>query len=454
MKKFKNFFIYSFLSVTVLLFFGCEPSKHPGFKKTGTGLLYKIHTPENNDTNNVEAGKVITLDMKYKIGDSLLYDSDQMPTPVMFPVMESQFEGDIYEGLRMLVKGDSATLVVDAVDFFVKTANQPQAPEFVSEGDEMTFEVKIREIQTEEEVQAAERERLMKRQQEERELIVNYVHDNEITVEPTESGIYYIEKKQGKGNTPAEEQWVNVHYTVYTLEGERLFSTRDRGEPIDFQIGKRFENEGFQEVVGLMREGGVSEALVPSSMAFGAQGAGQVIQPFTPLYYEIELIDVMTVDEWDRKQADKKAKQFAEKLEKQEAEKAIIKEYIRDNNITPTVETEEGLIYVEDVKGDGPKPVRGDKVKVHYTGMTLDGEVFDSSVERGEPFEFIVGRNMVIQGWDKGLPLMNTGSKGKLIIPFEMAYGERGAPGSIEPYSTLVFEVELLEIVEEAGNEE
>lgn len=450
MKKLKIIITLLFLPAVVLFLAGCDASKHPGFKKTGSGIYYKIHTPGNTDTNTVTVGSVITLDMKYKVRDSVIFDSDQQPTPAMFLVQEPQFEGDIYEGLQLLAKGDSATLIVDAADFYTKTANFDQVPDFVEEGNELVFEVKIRKVQTEAEVQAEEREKAIKKQQAEAGLIQEYVEERDIQVEPTESGIYFIETRQGRGSTPDTDEWVSVHYTVYTLDGNRLFSTHDRGDPIDFQIGKRFENEGFQEVVGLMREGGEAEALVPSSMAFGAQGAGQIIEPFTPLYYEIELVDIMTVDEWDRKQADAKAKEFAEQIEKQEEEKEIIAQYLKENNITPTEVTEEGLIYVEEIKGEGPKPERGDKVRVHYTGKTLDGEVFDSSIPRGEPFEFIVGRNMVIQGWDKGIPLMNEGSKGMLIIPFDMAYGVRGAPGSIKPYSTLIFEVELIEIVEEA----
>jgi FKBP-type peptidyl-prolyl cis-trans isomerase len=350
----------------------------------------------------------------------------------------------------MLLRGDSATLVVDAAKFYTTTANLTELPEFVNEGDDLVFDVKINAVQSEEEVQAAEQLRMEQRKADEQGLIDQYVTDNEITGTPSESGIYFMEIEKGKGRTPEKDDWLSVHYTVHTLEGERLFSTHDRGAPIDFQLGKRFENEGFQEVVGMMREEGVAEALVPSSMAFGAQGAGQVIQPFTPLFYKVELMDIMTMDEWEKKQADEKAKQMADKLAKQGEEKGVIQKYIAENNLTPTDQTAEGLVYVEEVKGDGPKPERGDKVKVHYTGKTLDGNVFDSSVERGTPFEFIVGRNMVIKGWDEGIPMMNVGSKGLLIIPFDMAYGERGAGDRIPPFSTLVFEVELLEITEEA----
>ncbi|MBN1516548.1 FKBP-type peptidyl-prolyl cis-trans isomerase [Candidatus Sumerlaeota bacterium] len=107
--------------------------------------------------------------------------------------------------------------------------------------------------------------------------------------------------------------------------------------------------------------------------------------------------------------------------------------------------TESGLQYKELKAGDGPKPALTDTVKVHYSGRLLDGTVFDSSYERGEPMQF--GLNGVIEGWGEGLQLMPVGSKYELYIPYQLAYKEVGIPGSIPPCSLLTFEVELLEIV-------
>jgi len=104
-----------------------------------------------------------------------------------------------------------------------------------------------------------------------------------------------------------------------------------------------------------------------------------------------------------------------------------------------------GLQYEVLVEGDGVKPKSTDKVRCHYHGTLLDGTVFDSSVDRGQPAVF--GVNQVIKGWVEALQLMSVGSKWRLYIPSELAYGEQGAGGSIEPNATLIFDVELLEIV-------
>ena len=110
------------------------------------------------------------------------------------------------------------------------------------------------------------------------------------------------------------------------------------------------------------------------------------------------------------------------------------------------VTTESGLKYQDMVVGTGDSPTKGQTAVVHYTGWLTDGKKFDSSVDRGMPFEFPVGMGRVIRGWDEGVLSMKVGGKRKLTIPPELGYGERGAPGAIPPNATLIFEVELLEI--------
>ncbi len=120
--------------------------------------------------------------------------------------------------------------------------------------------------------------------------------------------------------------------------------------------------------------------------------------------------------------------------------------FLKENSIRAGVlVTNSGLQYEVLTLGDGPKPVAEDKVRVHYSGTLIDGTKFDSSLDRGEPAEFAV--TGVIQGWIEGLQLMPVGSKYKFFIPYDLAYGPRGAGATIKPYSTLVFEIELLDII-------
>ena len=111
-----------------------------------------------------------------------------------------------------------------------------------------------------------------------------------------------------------------------------------------------------------------------------------------------------------------------------------------------TVTTASGLKYVDLVVGKGASPVSGKQVKVHYTGTLENGKKFDSSVDRKEPFSFVIGVGQVIKGWDEGVMTMKVGGKRKLIIPANLGYGARGAGGAIPPNATLLFDVELLDV--------
>lgn len=141
------------------------------------------------------------------------------------------------------------------------------------------------------------------------------------------------------------------------------------------------------------------------------------------------------------KQAEMEAKQAAKAGEV----KAAGAKFLAENGKREGVKTTASGLQYEVLKaGDGPKPVPTDKVNVHYHGTLLNGKVFDSSVERGEPITF--GVQEVIKGWTEALQLMPVGSKYKLYIPSELAYGDNGAGADIGPGETLVFEVELLKI--------
>jgi len=134
---------------------------------------------------------------------------------------------------------------------------------------------------------------------------------------------------------------------------------------------------------------------------------------------------------------------------KEEASKAVIEEgakFLEENAKRDGITvTESGLQYEVVAKGDGEKPVPASTVRVHYHGTLIDGTTFDSSYERGQPAEFPVGG--VIKGWTEALQLMEVGAKYRLYVPHELAYGEQGAGAAIAPYSTLIFDVELLDIL-------
>jgi len=163
-----------------------------------------------------------------------------------------------------------------------------------------------------------------------------------------------------------------------------------------------------------------------------------------------ENVEVILRTFFQKKQVADQAKQKEEALKNAETEFADVKlageKFLELNkDVEGVVATESGLQYLVLKEGSGEKPTATSKVKVHYHGTLIDGTVFDSSVDRGEPSSF--GVNQVIKGWTEGLQLMSVGSKYKFFIPQDIAYGafpRQGGP--IKPFAALVFEVELLEI--------
>lgn len=431
----KKTLLYPFTILLLVAFtaVACS-SKYPGFKKTDTGLYYKIYKV-STDTAKAKVGDYVALAMRYTTADdSLLFDSKAaMGDLVRFQLPESDFKGDIYEGIRMMSAGDSAAFIVSADSLFLKTFRQAARPPFIDSNSVIKFHIHL--------VSADSKEKL---EENEKTMLSKYITDNNITVQPNPSGLYFIEKVKGTGSKIDSGSIVMLHFSLSTTDGKPLFSSYDRGEPLRMEAGKPFDTPGFDEGVANMTKGGKATFIVPSSIAFGAQGRGGMILPYTTLIYDVEIMDVMSKAAWDKEQEMKKKAEEAKKEAAKGQEMSKLNQYLKANNITvkPTLS---GLYYIENNKGTGIKASAGKKVKVHYTGTLLDGTKFDSSRDRNEPFEFVLGQGQVIKGWDEGIAMMNVGSKATFIIPSKIAYGERDM-GTIPPYSTLVFDVELLEV--------
>ncbi|MBS4012217.1 MAG: FKBP-type peptidyl-prolyl cis-trans isomerase [Bacteroidetes bacterium] len=176
-------------------------------------------------------------------------------------------------------------------------------------------------------------------------------------------------------------------------------------------------------------------AKMPDTEGFIAEGG--------KLHLDIKMLKVQTLEEFEKEYEELMAKQNQENDMAYQREQATLEQYLKDNKITQDP-LPSGLFFIEKTKGSGPKVQAGQEVSVHYTGMFLDGRVFDSSVERGEPITFPIGRGRVIPGWDEGIMLMNVGGKARLIIPSFLAYGDEGAGNVIPPFTTLLFDVEIV----------
>jgi FKBP-type peptidyl-prolyl cis-trans isomerase FkpA len=439
--------------IATLMITSC--SKHPGFKKSESGIFYKYYV-ESKDTLKAREGSILTMNIKFRLRikekDSVLFNSLDTPKPYEISLAKTEYKGDFYEAIGMLHKGDSASFIINAKDFFIKTAKYPQLPAGIDSTTLMFIDAKLLNVETMEARQKAETAKAEKFKSEEPGKIQAYLSRNKVTTAPSASGVYMISQNPGAGRGIQKTDYVKINLTVSSIDGKKIFSTLDKNKPITFEYGQPFDTKGFDEAVGAMKKGSKATVVVPSSMGFGDKGkkdmSGQdIITPYSPVVYDIEVLDLKTKAENEKAakvEAENAKKAAAEAMEK---EPTLIQQYLKDNKISAKP-TASGLYYIEKVKGKGAKAMAGKKVKVHYTGKLLNGKVFDSSYDKkpANPLEFTLGQGQVIPGWDEGITLMSAGGKATLVIPSKLGYGAQGAGSDIPAYSPLVFEVELVSI--------
>ncbi len=279
--------------VIVLMVSSCSIFKGPKkYKFTENGLPYRFI--EHNKKNPQPAlGKIMSLDIRYGTEDTVLFNSKDVPTGVFrVPMLESAFAGDFYEMMNLMHIGDSAQFVLKAEPFFTQTAGYPQVPSGTEDFDKLTFNVRLLSAMTKEELKAEEQAKIDMLKNNEQDRIEEYLTDNNITDQPTKSGLYVLILEEGNGDKPKKGQNVKVHYTGTLLNGKKFDSSVDRGTPFEFPIGQGRVIKGWDEGIAMLNVGSKATLIIPSKLAYGERGAGNDIAPYDPLIFEVELIDI------------------------------------------------------------------------------------------------------------------------------------------------------------------
>lgn len=242
---------------------------------------------------------------------------------------------------------------------------------------------------------------------------------------------------------PAPNPGDFVYFHAYIRNGDSLlFSTRQQGQESVFQIAKEqppgAKPHPVEQALSMM---GAGDSATVSMNIDTLPQKPPGFENASVMLYDIAVSQVMTEEAYKTKQKEERAVALDTVLQ------SLIDEY-KPGASKELQETGSGLEYLILEEGTGPQPQPGQQVKVHYRGVLLDGNTFDSSLSRGEPIDFAVGRGEVIPGWDEGIGLLKQGSKALLVVPPDLAYGQRGAPPVIPPNSNLVFYVELVGVGE------
>ena len=408
------------------------------FKKNkANGLYYKFYAVGTNP-KSAHVGDLIEAYLVYRTMNDSIFGGGKQQYPSKIHLLEPIYEGDIFAALAMMHIGDSARFIMNTDSFFTNIERSPR-PAFLESAPTFYIDIKVVDIKTKDELEQEAQEEVLQMIANEQKSIAKYLVDKNITVAPDENGLYIIEQKKGNGAMVTHGDYAKLNIVASTLFGGQFINTYATNKPYTMEVGSGQLGVGFEVALSQMHEGDKIMLIAPSSMAFGEKGVQGYIPPYSPIVYEIELLKVMSAEELN---ADKEAEQ--KRLA--DEEQAKIDAYVKANGITATP-TASGLIYIVETPSQGAQVNVGDKVKVHYTGYFLDGTKFDSSVDRGQAFEFVVGEGRVIPGWDEAVSKMHVGEKVKIILPSHLAYGAQGAGREIPPFSPLIFGIELIGIV-------
>ncbi|MES2131243.1 MAG: FKBP-type peptidyl-prolyl cis-trans isomerase [Bacteroidota bacterium] len=276
----------------------CNKSDFDGYTRAENGLNYKFFTHDEKGLKpQVGDGVSFKYVFTLKSNDSVLVNSalvSQDGTGVTkFVMPKSSFVGSIEDALMMMSVNDSASFMVSADSFFLKTNQMSALPPFVKPNDFIKAELKLVEVKTKADLDKNQKEQeaqMAKMAEAEKPLLAKYIADNKITVVPTASGLYYIETTKGKGAHAKAGDMVTVQYKGTLLDGKEFDSSYGRPEPFKFILGQGQVIAGWDEALQLMAKGGKAKLVLPSSIAYGARGAGPIL-PFSSLVFEVELVD-------------------------------------------------------------------------------------------------------------------------------------------------------------------
>lgn len=231
----------------------------------------------------------------------------------------------------------------------------------------------------------------------------------------TKTGVKYVLEAKGNGAKPIAGDKIKIHFVGKVVNGEKFASSRDLGRPIVFTLGRGQVIKGWDLAFQELHVGDQARLEIPASLAYGESGLGKV-PPNKDLVYYVELLEIVDPP-------------------------VPYETANRD-----TFKLESGLQYIISESSTGKMAESFRNVTVDYTGYLSDGNIFDSSVDRGFPFSFELGKGQVIAGWEEGILHMREGEKFRFIVPPSLAYGQRGLSPLIPGGATLIYDVELKRI--------
>ncbi|WP_170830130.1 FKBP-type peptidyl-prolyl cis-trans isomerase [Williamwhitmania taraxaci] len=284
--------VIALLPLITLLTLACQKSPYPGYEKQNSGVFYKL-LAIGEEEKKAQVGDYITADIAYRnMSDSSFFNGRRR-----FQLSATHFSGSIDECFAMLSEGDSASFIISADDFFLKTL-ETQKPRFLINQTTLKVDIRLVEVQKEDEYQR-EKEAFLTWIEDfgdyEKVILTQFIEQKKISAKPTASGLFLVTATPGKGPSVALGDTVIVDFEGKFFNGKFFDSTKKRNEPFSFVYGQKWQViDGLEEAIGLMRQGQKALVILPSNLAFGKDGSSTgIIPPFTSVVFEVELLNVI-----------------------------------------------------------------------------------------------------------------------------------------------------------------
>lgn len=266
--------------------------KYGDFEVSETGLMYKIVDNNRNTGRKPKVGDVLELRYSYETeSGNVLFNSSESERKYMkkleFPAHTG---GSIEDGLSMLQEGDSALFKIQAGNFLLFSEKYGHLPTGVDTFDPIIVKVRLVDIMDENEIDLYMSSRYHTSEEQESEILKDYIAKSNIEATPTASGLYFIEKNVGDGKTIKNGDFVTLNYTLTLVDGSLVETTLGQA-PMSYVVGRERFIEGWEEAVRKMSKGTTATVIIPSKLAYGAEGKGNIL-PYSTLIFEIEIIDV------------------------------------------------------------------------------------------------------------------------------------------------------------------
>ena len=283
----------SLLGILSLLIMGscAQSSPYEGYKKSSKGFYYQLHTIDE-ESDKITIGDYVTADISYSTIEDSVFFEGRRKIKLEKPV----YKGAIEDCFMILQNNESASFILSAAPFFKETL-EANLPSFLNAADAFKVELKIIDVQKVSDYDK-EKQAFLHWVEDfgdyEKVLLQQYVAEEKLNVESTESGLIYLPLEQGKGRKIELGDTIAIHYEGIFLNGKYFDSTKRRKQPFQFVYGTEWQViEGLEEGLAFMREGDKALFIVPSSLAFGASGSSTgIVPPFTSLIFEVDVLSV------------------------------------------------------------------------------------------------------------------------------------------------------------------